>query len=158
MTWWGASDSAALEPEQPRGGSHGRPQTGEGETMNMDAPVSGGNGLPCALATSETLVMPLEFGVQTRDGATPVVSVRGELDLATAERFWKFLYAVIDTHGPDIVVDLSGLAFCDAYGLSAFVRAGNRAEAAGGCLTLVAPRPFFTRVLRLSGLDERFLA
>lgn len=109
------------------------------------------------LVDTDAFVASLGVGVQTRVGAAPVVSVRGELDLATAERFWEFLYAVIDTHGPDVVVDLSDLAFCDAHGLSAFVRAANRAEAAGGRLTLVAPRPLVARVLRITGLDRRFL-
>jgi anti-sigma B factor antagonist len=54
------------------------------------------------------------------------------------------------------VLDLSELSFCDAGGLSAFVRLANRAEAMGGVVTLTGIRPLLARQLRITGLDRRF--
>ena len=54
-----------------------------------------------------------------------------------------------------MLLDLTGLSFCDARGLSAFVRIANRADAAGCGFGLIAPRPPVAKILRISGLDIR---
>ena len=52
----------------------------------------------------------------------PVVEVTGELDIATADLLDLHLHDVITRHGPArIVLDLSGLTFCDASGLRVLV-------------------------------------
>jgi anti-sigma B factor antagonist len=54
-----------------------------------------------------------------------------------------------------LLLDLAGLFFCDARGLSAFVRIANQADAAGCRFGLIAPRPAVAKILRISGLDSR---
>ena len=54
-----------------------------------------------------------------------------------------------------LLLDLTGLSFCDARGLSAFVRIANHADAAGCRFGLIAPRPPVAKILRISGLDSR---
>jgi anti-anti-sigma factor len=54
-----------------------------------------------------------------------------------------------------LLLDLTGLSFCDARGLSAFVRIANHADAAGCGFGLLAPRPPVAKILRISGLDSR---
>jgi hypothetical protein len=54
-----------------------------------------------------------------------------------------------------LLLDLTGLSFCDARGLSAFVRIANHADAAGCGFGLIAPRPPVAKILRLSDLDSR---
>jgi anti-anti-sigma factor len=54
-----------------------------------------------------------------------------------------------------LLLDLTGLSFCDARGLSAFVRIANHADAAGCRFGLIAPRPPLAKILRISGLDSR---
>ncbi len=54
-----------------------------------------------------------------------------------------------------MLLDLTGLSFCDARGLSAFVRIANQADAAGCGSALIAPRPPVANILRISGLDSR---
>ena len=54
-----------------------------------------------------------------------------------------------------VLLDLTGLSFCDARGLSAFVRIANQAGAAGCGFGLIAPQPPVAKILRISGLDRR---
>jgi anti-sigma B factor antagonist len=54
-----------------------------------------------------------------------------------------------------MVVDLSGLHFCDSTGLSTLVLAHNATTAAGGWVRLAGPRPFLLRVLGVVGLLGR---
>ena len=54
-----------------------------------------------------------------------------------------------------MLLDLTGLSFCDARGLSAFVRIANQADSAGCGFALIAPRPPVAKILRISGLDRR---
>jgi anti-anti-sigma factor len=83
--------------------------------------------------------------------------MRGELDALTANRSAEFLLSLLGKGLPStIVLDLSKLTFCDASGLSAFVRLANRAEAAGGGVTLTGVRPMLAKQLYVTGLDRRF--
>jgi anti-anti-sigma regulatory factor len=54
-----------------------------------------------------------------------------------------------------LLLDLTGLSFCDARGLSAFVRMANDAHAARCGCGLIAPKPLVASVLRITGLATR---
>ncbi|MGI5202446.1 STAS domain-containing protein [Spirillospora sp. CA-108201] len=93
------------------------------------------------------------------DGAGPArVTARGELDIASSAAFGIELAGLIADRGPDVVVDVSGLTFCDARGLAALVAADELARRRGGAVTLARPRPQMAKILRLTGLDRRFAA
>ena len=89
------------------------------------------------------------------DDQTQVLSVRGELDLATADGLYRQGRAAIGCRARLLLLDLAGLSFCDACGLSAFVRIANEAEAAGCRYGLVAPPPLVVKMLRITGLHAR---
>ncbi|MFD5825974.1 STAS domain-containing protein [Lentzea sp. NPDC060358] len=55
-----------------------------------------------------------------------------------------------------LVVDVSGVAFCDSSGVSALVRSRARAVEMAGSLRLVAPSPALRRVLDVTGLTRMF--
>ena len=55
-----------------------------------------------------------------------------------------------------MVVDLSGVTFCDASGLAVLIGIRRRAGLLGGVLRLAAPAPPVVAVLRLTGLDLQF--
>ena len=57
-----------------------------------------------------------------------------------------------------MVVDLTALAFCDARGLGALLRMASYAERAGCEFRLASPRPSVVKIMRITGLDRRFLA
>jgi anti-sigma B factor antagonist len=50
---------------------------------------------------------------------------------------------------------LTGLSFCDAQGLSAFVKIANHADKTGCRYGLIAPQPLVAKALRITGLDQR---
>ena len=77
-----------------------------------------------------------------------------ELDLATADGLAARGCAIAG-HAGVLLLDLTSLSFCDARGLSAFVRIANQANAAGCGFALIAPRPPVAKILRISGLDSR---
>jgi anti-anti-sigma factor len=84
-----------------------------------------------------------------------ILIVRGELDLATADTLYRRGQAAIGRHTQLLLLDLTGLSFCDAAGLTAFVRIANRADAAGCRYGLIAPQPSVARTLRITGLHQR---
>lgn len=77
-----------------------------------------------------------------------------ELDLATADGLAAQGCAIAG-HAGVLLLDLTSLFFCDARGLSAFVRIANQADGAGCRLALIAPQPPVAKVLRISRLDQR---
>lgn len=84
-----------------------------------------------------------------------VVVIRGNLDVDSARVLLTALDQVLLAAAPRIVVDLSGIEFCDSTGLSAFVIGHNRAAAQGGWLRLAAPDGFLGRLLDTVGLTPR---
>jgi anti-sigma B factor antagonist len=89
------------------------------------------------------------------DDQTRILSVQGELDLATAEGLYQRGRAAIGGAAHLLLLDLAGLSFCDACGLSALVRIANEAEAAGCRYGLIAPQPLVVKMLRITGLNAR---
>jgi anti-sigma B factor antagonist len=89
------------------------------------------------------------------DGQTQILSVRGELDLATADGLYRRGRTAISRHTRLLLLDLADLSFCDACGLSAFVRIANEAQAAGCRYGLVAPQPLVVKMLRITDLNAR---
>jgi anti-sigma B factor antagonist len=87
-------------------------------------------------------------------GTTPIVSLRGEIDLAGTDALESLVLEVILRHGPDVVIDASGVVFCDARGLGALVRCANEAGRAGGRLTLAYPSHRLYRLIGLVGLER----
>jgi anti-sigma B factor antagonist len=91
----------------------------------------------------------------TEDSGAVVVAVRGHLDLDHAPLLTACLNDVLRRPRPRVVVDLSGVEFCDSIGLSTFVVGHHRARAAGGWLRLAAPGEFLEQLLDTVGLARR---
>jgi anti-anti-sigma factor len=88
------------------------------------------------------------------DGSV-VVTVRGNLDIDSAVVLTTTLDQVLGRPEPRVVVDLSGVEFCDSIGLSAFVVGNNRAVANGGWVRLADPGEFLSELLDTVGLTPR---
>lgn len=86
-----------------------------------------------------------------------IAEIGGELDIATADVAVRYVRLVIDRHGGPLIVDLAGLAFCDAQGLSALLRMFTYAERAGCPFRLASPRPSLVKIMQITGLDRKFL-
>ncbi|KDN19148.1 STAS domain-containing protein [Amycolatopsis rifamycinica] len=97
------------------------------------------------------------FSVTTRTtGAGAVVTVLGELDVATAPRLRAGIEALTLAAGQRLVVDLAGVTFCDSSGISALIAARNVAEAAGAGVALAAVPGRLSRTFGLIGLGDFF--
>jgi anti-anti-sigma factor len=84
-----------------------------------------------------------------------ILHPRGELDLATADSLAAQGHAAIARHTWLLLLDLTGVSFCDASGLSAFVQIANHADKTGCRYGLIAPQPLVAKLLRITGLDRR---
>ncbi len=80
-----------------------------------------------------------------------VVTVRGRLGIDSATVLSTTLDQVLDRPHPRVVVDVSGVEFCDSTGLGAFVTGNRRANAAGGWVRLAAPGAEMSRALDTAG-------
>jgi anti-sigma B factor antagonist len=92
----------------------------------------------------------LDVEIANRDHST-LITVRGELDLATAPTLQRALDARPD--GP-LVLDLRGLSFIDASGLAVLIRA-NAARRHPTRLELI-PSGAVIRLLELCRIDQHF--
>jgi anti-anti-sigma factor len=97
----------------------------------------------------------LGLAVSTGDGYT-IAALSGELDVACAPVLREQLLGVLRPRASRLVVDLSGVSFCDASGLAVLVGTGRRARLLGGVLRLAAPAHAVTVALRISGLLRQF--
>jgi anti-sigma B factor antagonist len=86
-----------------------------------------------------------------------IADIGGELDIATAETAVSYVTDIIDHHHGQVVVNLTGLSFCDARGLSALLGMANYAEKAGCPFMLASPSPSLIKLMRITGLDRRLL-
>lgn len=85
-----------------------------------------------------------------------VVSVAGELDIATAQQAYAYISDVMDTGKAPVSVDLGEVTFCDASGLGVLARAAKHARQTGQQLMLTSARPSMLKIMRITGLDTEF--
>jgi len=95
------------------------------------------------------------LSVRRKDGYT-IATISGEIDIARAPVLREHLLGLLRPGASRLVIDLSGVTFCDASGLAVLVGVARRAGLLGGVLRLAAPAPLMSTVLRLTGLDSRF--
>jgi anti-anti-sigma factor len=83
-----------------------------------------------------------------------VISVAGELDMATAPQLQEQITEQLEKGHSRLVFDLAEVSFCDSTGLSVFVRAKNSCDQVNGVVRLAAPQRGVLRILQVSGLVE----
>ena len=83
-----------------------------------------------------------------------VISVAGEVDIATAPQLGHHLAALAGSGRP-VIADLDQVGFIDAAGLRVLAAAARQAAAAGGSLHVVSGRYQVRRVFALTGLDRQ---
>ncbi|MFF8379909.1 STAS domain-containing protein [Streptomyces sp. NPDC015661] len=100
---------------------------------------------------------PARLRVEVRDVAgSALLTPVGELDHHTAELLRTPLDTALDAGRARLVVDCTGLEFCDSTGLNVLLGARLRADAAGGGVHLVGMRPAVARVFHITGADAVF--
>ncbi|MWA05585.1 anti-sigma factor antagonist [Actinomadura sp. LD22] len=105
--------------------------------------------MPSRTASSEVGLSREQRGEHT------LIALSGELDIASTPSLRERLHAALIDTGPYVVIDLSGVAFCDASGLALLIDARRRVGP-GRAVVLAAPRPQLLRLLHVTGLDRVF--
>jgi anti-sigma B factor antagonist len=89
-------------------------------------------------------------------GPDRALVVTGELDLATAPRLRQQLAMLIEEAHSPALVDLSGVSFVDAAGLSPFLAARRSVEPTDVELVLLNPSAPVRRLLEITETSELF--
>ena len=90
----------------------------------------------------------------TEDALASVISLEGELDMATAPTLQSAVLDALDSDVRSIVLDMQSLAFIDSSGLRSIVQLHERARRTGVKMVLRSPSPLATQIFSITGEDE----
>jgi anti-sigma B factor antagonist len=83
-----------------------------------------------------------------------VITVSGEVDLATSPDLDTAIIAALDSGAGSLVVDLTDVSFMDSSGLGVIVRGLKRCREADKDLDLVITNERVLKVFGITGLDQ----
>ncbi|MGY0236712.1 STAS domain-containing protein [Longispora urticae] len=92
----------------------------------------------------------------TEHGPVSVVTVSGEIDVATAPILQRRLAALYADDRLRLVVDLSGVTFCDSVGVGVLIGAA-RALHGRGLVHLTGLCPLLVRLFEVTGIGPVFV-
>jgi anti-sigma B factor antagonist len=102
-------------------------------------------------------VRDVELKVTTRaQGEHTVLAVTGEIDLYTAPTLQSELMAALGRGQVRLIVDMSGVDFCDSTGINVLLSAHRHAREGGGELMLASVGSATRKVLQVTGLESVF--
>ncbi len=90
------------------------------------------------------------------DSGTPVVSVSGEVDLATAPVLERTLLDAAEDRTGEVIVDLTRCSFFDSRGLSALLATRGRLARSNRGLALILSNPNVVKIFQITGFDQLF--
>jgi anti-sigma B factor antagonist len=93
---------------------------------------------------------------EQRDGRALVVSVMGEVDLATALALEQTLLGAVEDGKGEVIVDFTGCSFLDSRGLRALIATRARLERSNRRLALVVSNPSVLRIFKITQCDQLF--
>ncbi|MFF4182150.1 STAS domain-containing protein [Streptomyces sp. NPDC001691] len=76
---------------------------------------------------------------ESEQGAWTVLRVSGELDLVTSPGLRRQVHAVVADGRRNLVLDLSGVVFCDSIGVGVLIAARRLMRSCQGRLRLILP-------------------
>ncbi|GAA3204639.1 STAS domain-containing protein [Nonomuraea helvata] len=159
-------DQAAGPPGAPRpaGSAAGPPEAGDlagwenegGHLADQDTEGAPRREPPASLRRSEHRVTVVDaFPLGRGDPSAPTtVRLSGELDMFTSPALRSRLLDILKSSTSLLILDLSDVSFCDASGLAVMVGIQQRARPMGITVALSSPRPFMSKLLRITGLDR----
>ncbi|GAA5061355.1 anti-sigma B factor antagonist [Thermocatellispora tengchongensis] len=106
------------------------------------------------------MTAPVILGLRPHpaEGDVEVLTAAGELDHSNAERLRGDFLRLLETHAPRaLVLDLSGLTFCDSSGVRVLLAMRTRVQEAGGVLALAGLNRRLVRIFETTGLMHAFL-
>jgi anti-sigma B factor antagonist len=90
------------------------------------------------------------------DGGIPLVSVSGEVDLATAPALERTLLDAAEGQTGEVIVDLTWCSFFDSRGLTALLAIRERLGHSNRSLGLVVSNPTVLKIFQITGFDAIF--
>jgi len=99
------------------------------------------------------MTSPFHIDVRHTDAGHAVIAISGELDPANAPRLRDQGLSLLTGSPLHLLLDMSGVEFCDSSGLSVVIVLWKQAHAGGGSLTLAAVPDRLTRLLRMTATD-----
>jgi anti-sigma B factor antagonist len=98
----------------------------------------------------------VDLQVDVLSVAPLVVTVSGEIDIATVVRLLEELLGAMRRHGARLALDLSGVTFMDWAGVNALLAIRRRAQFEGGWVRVPQASRSAWKALVLTGLDQEF--
>ncbi len=97
-------------------------------------------------------MLPVAFCVRSDfDGVVSIISVAGELDIATSPQLQSELDLVFADGAQHVVIDLTETDFVETTGLRILLKASRQTC---GSLSILCPNPRVRRVFELTGVAE----
>jgi anti-sigma B factor antagonist len=101
--------------------------------------------------------MEQEFRIEERvDEGVPIITVIGEIDVATAPQLRESLHRLIAQGQATVVLDLLGVTFLDSTALGVLVGALKRCRELGGELHVVVTDARIRKIFEITGLHKVF--
>jgi len=108
-------------------------------------------------STKNWSMMEQDFRIEDHvDGEIPIITVFGEIDVATAPQLRDCLHRVIAQSHATVVVDLLAVTFLDSTALGVLVGALKRCREFGGELHVVVTDPRIIKIFEITGLTKVF--
>jgi anti-sigma B factor antagonist len=92
-----------------------------------------------------------------REAKRVVVTVEGDVDIATAPALYATLREATDGPAKSVVADFADVGFIDSSGVQCLLAAQRDAESVGATLGVDRPRPNALLVFDLLGLTDRLV-
>lgn len=85
---------------------------------------------------------------------TNMISVRGEIDIYSIEKFRDSIEEKIKTQASEIILDCSELSYMDSTGMGVLIELRNKTKELGQKIIMMNPRPNIRKLLALTGVDK----
>lgn len=85
---------------------------------------------------------------------TNMVSIRGEIDIYSIEKFRDSIEEKIKTQASEIILDCSELSYMDSTGMGVLIELRNKTKELGQKIIMMNPRPNIRKLLALTGVDK----
>jgi anti-anti-sigma factor len=88
------------------------------------------------------------------DDGVALIALAGELDLSVVGQLDCAVHETLEAGLRLLVVDLSGLSFCDSSGLGGLLRASRMVRVTGGTLLVAGAQDAVQRLLQLTSMER----
>lgn len=90
------------------------------------------------------------------DGSICLITVEGEVDLATVDTLKMALEEAAGATGTSVIVDLTSVSYMDSSGFAALLEAARHMKAQSGALHLAGCNPNIARMMEITRLNTVF--